>query len=152
MSPAKPVLKAVTPGSVKALMLVEAGIIGFLGYWIGSEYVYNAFFQTYLNEAVLSHFATYTAALGIGIGLAGSLVAATFYRNLRRARRLVDTIAVPKFRNAVDKILSGIPSLDENTPSNLKEKMIHEAIESPVPKPSRMETIVAALRPSKDEK
>lgn len=152
MSPAKPVLKAVTPESVKIFMLVEAGIIGFLGYWIASEYTYNAFFHTYLDQAVLSHFATYSAALGLGIGLAGSLVAATFYRNLRRARSMIDTIAVPKFRNAVDKILSGLPSLDENTPSTLKEKMIHEAIESPVPSSSRMDAIVSALKPSKDEK
>ena len=152
MSPAKPVLKAVTPESVKVLMLLEAGVIGFLGFWIANEYAYNAFFRTYLDEAVLSHFATYTAALGLGIGLAGSLVAATLYRSLRRARSTIDTISVPKFRNAVDRILSGLPSLDENSPSSLREKMIHETIESPVTSSSRIETIVSTLRPSKDEK
>jgi hypothetical protein len=151
MSPAKQVLKAVTPESVKVFMLVEAGIIGFLSYWIANEYVYNAYFHTYLDEAVLAHFATYTAALGVVIGVAGSLVAATFYRSFSRTRDMIDTRAVPKIRSAMDRILSGLPSLDENTPSTLREKMIREAIETPVPNSSRMETMVSTLKSSKAE-
>lgn len=113
MRPTKAPMKAVTPGSVKVLMLVEAGIIGFLAYWILSEYIYNAYFRTYIDQILLGHVTTFTAALGLGIGLAGSAVAAASYRNLQRAKNRLETIVAPKIKGAVDKILSGLPALDE---------------------------------------
>lgn len=153
MTPAKLIQKAVTPDSVKVLMLVEAGVIGFLGYWIGSEYVYNAYFRTYLDEAVLSHITTYTAALGLGIGLAGSAVAAVLYRNLRHARNLLDNVGASKFRGAMSQVLAGLPALDEGGSSSLvREQFIHEAIETPVPAASRMSALVSRLRPGKSKK
>lgn len=153
MTPAKAVLKAVTPDSVKVLMLVEAGIIGFLGYWIASEYVYNAYFRTYLDQAVLSHITTYTAALGLGIGLAGSAVAAALYRNLRHARSLLENMGASKFRGAMSQVLAGLPALDEGGSSPLvREQFIHEAIETRVPATSRMSALVSRLRPNKPKK
>lgn len=152
MTPAKAVVKAVTPDSVKVLMLVEAGVIGFLGYWIANEYVYNAYFRTYFDQAVLSHITTYTAMLGLGIGLAGSAVAAALYRNLRHARNLLENVGASKFRGAMSQVLAGLPALDEGGSSLLGEQFIHEAIESQVPATSRMSALVSRLRPGKSKK
>ena len=112
MSPARTPLKAVTPGSVKVLMLVEAGIIGFLSYWVFSEYTYNAFFRSYADQILFNHITTYSALLGLGIGLAGSATAAMLYRNLQNAKRRLETVVAPKIRGAVDKILPSLPSVD----------------------------------------
>ena len=112
MSPARTPLKAVTPGSVKVLMLVEAGIIGFLSYWVLSEYAYNAFFRSYADQILFNHITTYSAVLGLGIGLSGSAVAAMLYRNLQQAKRRLETVMVPKIRGAVDKILPSMPIVD----------------------------------------
>ena len=153
MSPAKTVQKAVTPDSVKGLMLVEAGVIGFLGYWIANEYVYNAYFRTYLDQAVFSHITTYTAALGLGIGLTGSAVAAVLYRNLRHARSMLENMGASKFRGAMSQVLAGLPALDEGGSSPfVGEQLIHEAIETPVPATSRMSALVSRLRPGKPKK
>ena len=123
MRPSKVPVKAVTPSSVKVLMLVEAGIIGFLTYWIMNEYVYNAYFHTYIDQILLGHVTTFTAALGLGIGLAGSAVAATFYRNLQSAKNRLETLAAPKIRGAVDKILSSLPTLDESLSTGAKKEV-----------------------------
>lgn len=153
MTPAKTNLKPVTPDSVKGLMLVEAGIIGFLGYWIGSEYEYNAYFRTYMDQAVLSHITTYTAALGLGIGLAGSLIATALYRNLRHARSMLEDLATSKFRGAMSQVLAGLPALDEGSSSPfVREDFIHQAIETRVPETSRISALVSRLRPKKSKK
>jgi len=153
MTPAKAVHRAVTPDSVKGLMLVEAGIIGFLGYWIANEYLYNAYFRTYFDQVVLSHITTFTAALGLGIGLAGSAVAALLYRNLRHARSMLENMAGSKFRGAMSQVLAGLPALDEGSSSPfVKEDYIHEAIETPVPLTSRMSALVSRFRPKSKKK
>lgn len=112
MSPAKTQPKPITPGSVKMLMLVEAGIIGFLTYWVLSEYSYNAYFRVYANDAIVSHITTYSAVLGLGIGLAGSATAAILYTNLQRAKRRLETIAGPRIRGAVKKAVPSLPTGD----------------------------------------
>jgi len=100
-------------------MLVEAGIIGFLSYWVLSEYTYNVYFRLYADQIFLSHVTTYTAILGLGIGLTGSAVAAMFYKNLQNAKTRLETIAVPKIRGAVEKVLSNIPATDSHVASNI---------------------------------
>ncbi len=110
MSPAKNLQKSVTPESVKALMIIEAGIVGFLSYWIYSEYQYNVYFRQYIETTILQHLTTYTIILGLGIGLAGSAVAATLYRNLQHAKTRLETIAVPKIKGTVEKIIASIPT------------------------------------------
>jgi len=95
-------------------MLVEASIIGFLGYWIASEYVFNAYFHDYVDQLLGTHGTTFTAALGLGIGLAGSAIAATLYRNLQHAKSRLETIAAPKIRGAVERILSSLPTVEES--------------------------------------
>jgi hypothetical protein len=94
-------------------MLVEAGVIGFLAYWIISEYLFNAYFHDYVDLLLGAHGTTFTAALGLGIGLAGSAIAATLYRNLQHAKSRLETITAPKIRGAVEKILSSLPIVEE---------------------------------------
>lgn len=113
LSPARSTVRPVTPGSVKILMMVEAGVIGFLAYWIVSEYAFNAYFHDYVNQLLGTHGSTFTAALGLGIGLAGSAIAATLYRNLQHAKSRLETVAAPKIRGAVEKILSNLPTVEE---------------------------------------
>ena len=95
-------------------MLVEAGVIGFLTFWIVNEYVFNAYFHDYVDQLLGTHITTLTAALGLGIGLAGSAIAATLYRNLQHAKYRLETVAAPKIRGAVDKILSTLPTVEES--------------------------------------
>lgn len=112
-------MKGITPGSVKVLMLVEAGIIGFLSYWVLSEYVYNAFFRSYADQILTNHVTTYSAVLGLGIGLAGSATAAVLYKNLQSAKRRLETVVTPKFRGAVNKLKPTIPSAEASPTTGL---------------------------------
>src|ERR1700747_1598924 len=121
MSPVRSSQKAVTPGSVKVFMLVEAGIIGFLSYWVMSEYVYNAYFRGYVDQVLLVHGTTYTAVLGLGVGLAGSAVAATLYKNLQHAKRSLETVAAPRIRGAVEKMISNLPGAEAHSTVNAAE-------------------------------
>ena len=105
-------------------MLVEAGIIGFLAYWIGNEYLYNAYFHDYISGALVSHLTTYTAIIGLALGLAGSLSAAMIFNNLMKAKERLGATAAPRIRNTVDKILASIPSLDEPSSPNLAREIV----------------------------
>ena len=113
MSPARSPVKPVTPSSVKILMVVEAAVVAFLAYWILSEYAFNAYFHDYVDQLLGTRGTTFTAAIGLGIGLAGSAIAATLYRNLQHAKSRLETIATPKIRGAVEKILSSLPTVEE---------------------------------------
>jgi len=114
LSPARSPVKPVTPSSVKILMLIEAAVVAFLAYWIFSEYVFNAYFHDYVDQLLGTRGITLTAAIGLGIGLAGSAIAVTLYRNLQHARSRLETIAAPKIRGAVEKILSSLPAVEES--------------------------------------
>ena len=95
-------------------MLVEAGVISFLSFWVTNEYFYNAYFRSYIDQILIQHITTYTAAFGLGIGLAGTAVAAMFYKNLQRAKIHLENVTVPRIRGAVEKALSGIPGGEIN--------------------------------------
>src|SRR5437879_6709378 len=95
-------------------MLIEAAVVAFLAYWIFSEYVFNAYFHDYVDQLLGTRGTTFTAAIGLGIGLAGSAIAVTLYRNLQHARSRLETIAAPKIRGAVEKILSSLPAVEES--------------------------------------
>ncbi len=111
MSPSRTVQKSVTPDSVKALMIIEAIVIAFFSFWLANEYVYNVFFRVYVNSIFVEHFTTYTIALGLGIGLAGTAAAATLYKNLREAKVRLESV-VPKIRGSVEKMLASVPILE----------------------------------------
>lgn len=93
-------------------MLVEAGIIGFLSFWISNEYMYNAYFRSYIDQILIQHITTYTAALGLGIGLAGTAVTAMLYKNLQRAKTHLENVTAPRIRGAVEKVLAGLPGTE----------------------------------------
>ena len=111
MSPSRTVQKSVTPDSVKTLMIIEAIVIAFFSFWLANEYVYNVFFRIYVNSIFVEHFTTYTIALGLGIGLAGTAAAATLYKNLREAKVRLESFA-PKTRGSVEKMLAGVPTME----------------------------------------
>ncbi len=111
MSPSRTVQRSVTPDSVKALMIIEAIVIAFFSFWLANEYVYNVYFRIYVNSVFVEHFTTYTIALGLGIGLAGTAAAATLYRNLREAKVKLESVA-PKIRGSVEKMLASVPSME----------------------------------------
>src|SRR5207249_12294347 len=93
LSPARSAVKPVTPGSVKILMVGEAGVIGFLAYWIVSEYIFNAYFHDYVDQLLGTHGTTFTAVIGLRLGLPGSAIAATPHRHLQPANYRLDTLA-----------------------------------------------------------
>ncbi len=111
MSPSRTVQRSVTPDSVKALMIIEAIVIAFFSFWLANEYTYNVYFQIYVNSVFVEHFTTYTIALGLGIGLAGTAAAATLYKNLREAKVKLESVT-PKIRGSVEKILASVPSME----------------------------------------
>jgi hypothetical protein len=104
MSPSRTVQRSVTPDSVKALMIIEAIVIAFFSFWLANEY-------SYVNSVFVEHFTTYTIALGLGIGLAGTAAAATLYKNLREAKVKLESVA-PKIRGSVEKMLASVPSME----------------------------------------
>jgi len=115
MTPSKTAQRPVTPDSVKTLMVLEALVAGFLGFWLYSEYLNNLYFQVYVNTAFLQHITTYAMAISIAIGLTGSLATASLWRNLRRARLRLETATPSKMKRTVEKVPSNVASLDEHT-------------------------------------
>jgi len=111
MSPSRTVQKSVTPDSVKALMIIEAIVIAFFSFWLANEYVYNVFFRIYVNTIFVEHFTTYTIALGLGIGLAGTAAAAILYKNLREAKVRLESVA-PRISGSVEKMLASVPTME----------------------------------------
>jgi hypothetical protein len=130
-------------------MLVEAGVIGFLAFWIANEYVFNAYFHDYVDQLLGTHVTTVTAALGLGIGLAGSAVAATLYRNLQHAKYRLETIAAPKIRGAVEKILSSLPTVEESQRARVGNT---PARSSTTPLSSPPVTALVPVLPENDQK
>ena len=135
MSPSRTALKAVTPGSVKVLMLVEAGIIGFLSYWVSNEYAYNAFLRTYVDQIFVGHITTYSAVIGLGIGLAGSASAAILYKNLQHAKKRLETLVTPKIRGAVEKLVPSISGADPGSQAAATIVPMSSLQTGPVPSP-----------------
>jgi hypothetical protein len=110
-------------------MLVEAGIICFLLYWIANEYVYSSFFRAYVDQVILG----YSPVFGLALGLGGSMVCIFLIRNLRIARRRLETVAVPKIRVAVDKIGSSIPAPGAGSLPKVVTEQVALQSQAPVP-------------------
>ena len=130
-------------------MVVEAGVIGFLAFWIVNEYLFNAYFHDYVVQLLGNHITTLTAALGLGIGLAGSAIAATLYRNLQHAKYRLETIAAPKIRGAVEKILSTLPTVEESQSARISKATAHP---SGMPLSPAPETAKVPILPGNEQK
>lgn len=157
MSPAKTPLKSVTPGSVKALMILEAGIISFLAFWLYNEYSYNIYFRIYVDTMIVAHITTYTVVLGLGIGLAGSAAAATLYRNLQHAKHSLERVTLPKIKGTVEKIMSSVPTIDERLPNATAKETTPAPVPTSIPTPvtpaaSSVTAIVPVIPPEDQEK
>lgn len=98
-------------------MIIEVGINAFFVYWIYSEYLYNVYFRIYVDRMFLANITTYTAALGLGIGLAGSAIAATLYHNLKHAKLRLESLANTKLKPSVQKIIAAIPIIEQHPQS-----------------------------------
>ena len=112
----KPILKSVTPDSVKVLMVIEAIVIAFFSFWLANEYVYNVYFRISLDSVFVQHLTSYTIAIGLGIGLTGTAVAAALYKTMREAKIKLESVA-PKIRGSVEKLLTSVPTMDAKGPS-----------------------------------
>jgi hypothetical protein len=134
MTPFKTAQRPVTPDSVKTLMVLEALVAGFLGFWLYSEYLNNLYFQALVNTAFLQHITTYAMVISIAIGLTGSLATASLWRNLRQARLRLETATPSKMKRNVEKVLLNVPLLDEHTTPILAipPEMILEPLAQPV--------------------
>lgn len=134
MTPSKTVQRPVTPDSVKTLMVLEALVAGFLGFWLYSEYLNNLYFQAYVNRAFLQHITTYAMVISIAIGLTGSLATASLWRNLRQARLRLETATPSKMKRTMEKVPLNVPLLDEHTAPILAipPEMILEPLAQPV--------------------
>lgn len=117
MPSSKTVLEAVTPDSVKALIVIEAIVISFFSFWLTNEYVYNVYFRIYIDSVFVQHLTSYTIAIGLGIGLAGTAVAAALFKTMREAKVKLESVA-PKIRGSVEKLLTSVPTLDAKGPSD----------------------------------
>lgn len=115
MPSSKTVLKAITPDSVKALMVIEAIVIAFFSFWLANEYVYNIYFRIYIDAVFVQHLTSYTIVIGLGIGLAGTAVAAALYKTMREAKVKLESVA-PKIRGSVEKLLTSVPTMDVKGP------------------------------------
>src|SRR5438046_9962020 len=82
LSTAKGPREAVTPYSVKVLMLVEAGVILFLTYWLMSEYTHYIFFRSYADQILLDPMTVYIALLVMGVGSTDRTVVVLLYSPL----------------------------------------------------------------------
>lgn len=129
LAPAKSAQRAMTPTSVRALMVIEAGAIVFLGYWLYSEYSYNAYFQDYFDTAILRQLGTYAVLSGLSLGLTASFATVALWKSLHRARMRLATLPSPKIKGSVERLHSTIPSHDEPLPS-LPETVTANPLES----------------------
>jgi len=129
-------------------MLVEAGIIAFLGYWLMSEYVYDVSFHSYVDQALLSHVTWYTAILGLGIWMACSVAAVVCYKILRSTKHGLETTHVPRFRGRFGKLSTGLPIDGSRTPSIVTIEP--KASEAPPPSTSSTVTAIVPV-PEKSE-
>ena len=126
-----------TPGSVKVLILVEAGTICFLSYWIANEYVYSSLFRLYANEVILG----YSQVFGLALGLAGSVVTIFLFRNIRIARHKLETVAAPKIMGTVDKIVSNIQTPGVSSPSTVAKEQAAPQSQAQVSLPPAAPTV-----------
>jgi hypothetical protein len=145
--------KPVTPDSVKVLMLVEAGIILFLTYWVASEYTYNSFFRTYVDQVLMIRIAGYSAILELGIGIAASAAAFALYEFLRKAKLRLETTAMPRIRGGVEKMITVLPRGDAGSPPSVGvavEPKVSTVPGQPVSSPVTMVPVPEKIEPKKD--
>jgi len=127
LSPSKANTKPFTPSSVKGLMIVEAAVLAFLGIWLTNEYMNNIYMQLYWNSLIGANATTYTMAIGLAIGLGGTVTAFTLWKNLRLARYKLEHISSPRLKGAMKHALSSLPTMDEESSPIPKHSTSHHS-------------------------
>ncbi len=66
--------KKLMPGYAKIIMLLQSMMILFLSFWVVQEYMYNIYFQAYVNDTIqaegsLIAILIFVSALGVALGL-----------------------------------------------------------------------------------
>ena len=150
MSTTKGPREAVTPYSVKVLMLVEAGVILFLTYWLMSEYTHNTFFRSYADQVLLDPMTGYIALLVMGVGLTASTAVVLLYRLLRNAKRPLETTSMPRIRGGVEKMILGMSGGDAQSSPSIAVAAEPKVSEAPAQSASSQVTATVPV-PEKSE-
>jgi hypothetical protein len=98
-------------------MIVEAAAILFLGFWLYSEYSYNAYFHDYFNAVVVQNLGTYAVLSGLSLGLTASVATVALWKSLHRTRKRVASVTTPRLRATVERANSITPPHTESFPS-----------------------------------
>ena len=67
-------VKRLMPGYAKIIMLLQSMVILFLSFWVSQEYMYNVYFQAYVNDMVQANgsliaILVFVSSLGLALGL-----------------------------------------------------------------------------------
>ena len=67
-------VKRLMPGYAKIIMLLQSMVILFLTFWVSQEYVYNIYFQAYVNDMIQTNgsliaILVFVSSLGLALGL-----------------------------------------------------------------------------------
>jgi uncharacterized protein YggT (Ycf19 family) len=67
-------VKRLMPGYAKIIMLLQSMVILFLSFWVSQEYMYNVYFQAYVNDMIqvngsLIAILVFVSSLGLALGL-----------------------------------------------------------------------------------
>jgi hypothetical protein len=62
------------PGYAKIIMLLQSMVILFLTFWVSQEYMYNIYFQAYMNDMIQTNgsliaIIVFVSSLGLAVGL-----------------------------------------------------------------------------------
>jgi len=67
-------VKRLMPGYAKIIMLLQSMVILFLTFWVSQEYMYNIYFQAYVNDIIQTNgslivILVFVSSLGLALGL-----------------------------------------------------------------------------------
>jgi hypothetical protein len=67
-------VKRLMPGYAKIIMLLQSIVIMFLAFWVSQEYMYNIYFQAYVNDMIQANgsliaILVFVSSLGTALGL-----------------------------------------------------------------------------------
>ena len=113
-------------------MVIEAIVIAFCSFWLANEYAYNVYFRIYVDSVFIQHLTSYTIAIGLGIGLAGTAVAAALYKTMQEAKVKLEAIT-PRIKGSVEKLLTSLPTADPKASASASSVVISTPGTQPLP-------------------
>jgi hypothetical protein len=132
-------VKKLMPGYAKIIMLLQSMVILFLSFWVVQEYMYNIYFQAYINDTIqadgsLIAILVFVSALGLALGLF-KVLKSTHHQigalvNQPQVPSMAPVASVPK-QSAIDL---------HPMVAALKADMAHQATMEPIPSVEIRET------------